>query len=183
MFRGAYEEQMKLKMLFATLLLCVGSTLAIAADQPVAAAAMATATPISPDVTFETFKPVFQTDVSIVYQSIWKGSVNPTYALSENSALELMAILNAYDPSLKPVLFHSGPFGWTLSGGFGATKEVPWIKLADGTAFNAGLIADFWNHGYSMNYVRDMMKMELNWDHQAALAGTPYNTWVVNYPK
>jgi hypothetical protein len=175
---------MKVRMLLATLLLCVGSTLAVAADQtPVAAAAMATATPISPDVTFESFKPVFSTDVTVFYQGIWKASVNPTYALSENSALELITVLNAYDPSLKPVLFHSGPFGWDLSGGFGASREVPWIKLADGTAFNAGLIADFWNHGYSMNYVHDMMKAELNWDHLAALAGTPYNTWVLNYPK
>lgn len=72
----------------------------------------------APDYT--NFVPQFQQDVVIYnpYADVTrhidpKTPVNPEYALSETSALQLSVVLKDYGATL----FHSGPFGWTLSWG------------------------------------------------------------------
>ncbi len=121
-----------------------------------------------PDYT--NFVPVFQNDVSIYnpYADLVrhidpKTPVNPAYALSETSALQLSVVLKDYGVTI----FHSGPFGWTLSWGFEASRLVPWFAFPDGTKVNAGLLAWYWSHGYPPElvwlWVRGDIRSMLEW--------------------
>jgi len=115
---------------------------------------------------FNNFQPKFQDDVFILnphnpdpnnlVQA--KTQVNPAYALSESSALELMVVLKDY----KPVLFHSGPFGWLSSWGFAPTRAVPWLLFPDGTVCNAGLLAWYWSHGFPPALVWGFVKLDID---------------------
>lgn len=141
---------------------------------------------VNPNPTFESYKPVFADDVFIVNETMklmnypgWQVKVNPSYALSEASALELLEVLKEY----RPVLFHSGPFGWSGSGGFKASRLVPWLKFPDGSAVNAGLIANYWAHGFSLSWLTYCVKTDIAWMHQMALDKPEFFTWVLNYPR
>lgn len=150
-----------------------------------ALAAFASAQPVSPAPTFETYKPVFQQDVFIVNEAMklqnfpgWQVQVNPAYALSETSALELMVVLQ----DERPVLFHSGPFGWEGSGGFKASRLVPWFKFPDGAAVNAGLLAYYWTHGFSLAWLKECVSRDLAWMHKQAAEQPDSFQWIAGYP-
>lgn len=139
-----------------------------------------------PAPSFETYKPVFQTDVYILNDYVTyahplglqaKVPVSPAYALSETSALELLVVL----ADQHPTLFHSGPFGWASSWGFATSRLVPWIKFPDGSCTNAGLIAWYFTHGFSQSYLKLNVQAEIDWMHKAALEGTGNYDKVFNY--
>jgi len=127
-----------------------------------AAVALFSALAVAQD--YSTYKPVFQTDVYVVNpfttnQTIDKKTqVNPAYALSETSALELAAVLKDYGVTI----FHSGPFGWFTSGQFTVTRSVPWLQFPNGAICNAGLIAWYWSHGFPPNVVMLWVKSDLD---------------------
>ena len=115
---------------------------------------------------YANYKPKFRDDVFILNDYVTQAKpfgiqekvpVNPSYALDETSALELLVVLAEY----KPVLFHSGPFGWTLSGGFRPSKVVPWLAFPDGSVINAGLMAWYWSHGFSQSYLKFCIETEI----------------------
>lgn len=147
-----------------------------------AAAALAQSAP----ATFETYKPAFSQDVFIVNEAMhqanypgWKVGVNPFYALSDASAFELLEVMKDY----QPVMFYAGPFGWGQSGGFKSTRLVPWFKFPDGSAMNAGLLAQYFAHGFSLAWVKFCIGEEMAWlrkqveangsDNFAAIPGYP----------
>ena len=116
----------------------------------------------TPDYT--NFKPVFQEDIFVLNPYVpdpnsqiqKKTQVNPVYALSETSALELAVVLKDY----SPVVIHSGPFGWLSRGQFSVTRSVPWLLFPDGSLVNAGLVASYFSHGYPANFIIQSIKQD-----------------------
>lgn len=95
------------------------------------------------------FTPVFQRTVQAWGYGIGMGApVNPTYCLSEKSAVELAKLL----ADLQPSIIHMLPFGPLFHGqitGMENPDGVPWFAFPDGSYLNAGSdLAAFWTHGY-----------------------------------
>lgn len=115
---------------------------------------------------FSNFTPVFQQDVFVINPFSpdpntllqRKAQVNPSYALSETSALELAVVLKDY----RPTIVHCGPFGWFTSGQFTVDHAVPWFVFPDGTMYNAGLIAWYFSHGLPAALVERWVRADLD---------------------
>lgn len=138
----------------------------------------------APDYT--TFQPKFQDDVFMLNPYVTnlntniqaKTPVNPAYALSETSALELSVVLKEYGVTV----FHSGPFGWLSSWGFAPTRAVPWLQFPDGTICNAGLIAWYWSHGYPPGLVWMWVKQDIDYMQKAQALNPDLNSGVARMP-
>lgn len=140
---------------------------------------------------YATFQPKFDADVTILNEvaaqapQYWllKGikervSVNPAYALSETSALELLIVLADY----KPVLFHSGPFGWMKGGPFAASRPVAWFEFPSGARINAGLLAWYWTHGFGPEFLKLCLRLDIERMNQMAADGYPAYQQVEKLP-
>lgn len=108
------------------------------------------------------YKPVYMTDETLAgmtvdatgtpKQSTW--NVNPQYCLTDQSAGELLAILQAAYPQYRIEAFKMDPENFSPATPFHFNLEVPWIAitnpggLQDGQdqvyRFNAGQFSDYW---------------------------------------
>jgi len=139
--------------------------------------------------TYANFAPVFQSDVVMLNPAVTAANqqnpaiqkntpVNPLYALSETSALDLLLVMAEY----RPVLFHSSPFGFAQgSGGWSSNRLVPWFIFPDGSAVNAGLLASYWTHGLLPATVKANVALDMA--HTAAQATSGFDfSKIFNYP-
>ena len=100
------------------------------------------------------FKPTFRSDVGVVNALTSPpqfSAINPTYCLSEQSAVDLQSLLL----DLKPQIVHDWPMsGWPQANAYYQTAQVPYLKFPDGTTINAGFEAAFFHSWISASFRR-----------------------------
>jgi len=95
---------------------------------------------VDPNVTADTYKPVFRHNVATTQANGETTPVNPVYCLSDKSAGELASILG----DLQPEIEQATPTAFREGGGVSVNHLVPWLKFPSGLMVNAGLEANYW---------------------------------------
>lgn len=119
---------------------------------------------------------ISQSDFQTTYWVFWFGSiplyqVPAVYCLSPQKAQELLAELSTQIKGISLVQDNpEGPFfsnpNASIKNTAGSVPTVPFLQLtgASGKTFreNAGLIANWWNHGYDPAFASSMALADLN---------------------
>jgi hypothetical protein len=107
------------------------------------------------------FSPVFDASAGIVGPSPTPGvvtfiPVDKIYCLNPDSAKVLAEILAEFSPSVE----FKSPLG-QFGGAFHEVGLVPFLKFPNGFEINAGLLANYWNHGWSFETAYNACKADL----------------------
>ena len=118
------------------------------------------------------FKPTFRSDVGVVNALTSPpqfSAINPTYCLSEQSALDLQSLLL----DLKPQIVHDWPMsGWPQANAYYQPALVPYLKFPDVTTINAGIEAAFFTHGYPPAFAEAAVRNDIAITQQASAAAS-----------
>ena len=117
-------------------------------------------TPLTP----EDFKPTagdpkyFQQGMFVIGPAmggqVTTSFVNPLYCGTMYTAQVMAAVLAALDPQIVML----PPFNtWSPGSPFQQIGVVPWLKFANNTLENAGLLASSWTHGYSLDFIEGVV--------------------------
>ena len=108
--------------------------------------------PISPKKT--EFTPAFDASVYVTFNGHFIASYNPIYCLTPVSAEQLKLIL----ADLGAEVLYDYPVGPTPP--FTPSAKVPWLRIK-GVTVNAGLMANYWNHGYPPDYAEQHCRADI----------------------
>lgn len=110
------------------------------------------------------YVPQFDSTLYVTCNGQFCGSINPVYCLDESSVPGLLALL----APLKPTEVHGPPLG-SMTGPFAQSGQVPFLLFPNGETpnieINAGLLANYWNHGYPPTFALSqcLADLENNW--------------------
>lgn len=138
---------------------------------------------VAPAPTYANFVPIF-TNVQVVYDTPAAGflssyTVNPLYCLDPDSAVQLQQILSGYGVKI----FFTGPAGWTSNYGATVSQQVPWFIFPDGTPINAGILASEWTHGYSIDFIKQVVNATIAQYQSLTAQGYNWSLQVQNLPQ
>lgn len=112
------------------------------------------------------YTPVFDNGFFVTFKGMFAAPINPVYCLDEVSVTGLISQLLSFSPT-EVHQFPLGAFG--PGSPFIQSGLVPYLRFniqGGGTVdINAGLLANYWNHGYSEEYALSQCIADLktNW--------------------
>lgn len=130
-------------------------------------------------VTPETFVPQFDSEVKVYAPNGSSFRVNPKYCATKETADAVRDILSA--KGFPSTMFQQGPQGRLFSGW--ASDPVYWLQFQEfgsenGTKINAGLLADYFTHGYPVAYALAGMVREYEWEAYNQGFGPSPSPWI-----
>lgn len=117
------------------------------------------------------YTPEFRTDVTVTMPDGRSSQVNPKYCLTKDNALQLAALLSGRLASMSITVSegYPGVEDRRFGGGVTQSSKVAWLDFHDaadgtvGTRANAGLLADYFTHGYPPEYALKCALRDYEW--------------------
>lgn len=97
------------------------------------------------------YLPEFRNDVAVVDgfgQVI--SFIHPRYCATNRAAEEFAKVV----PDLKPQIFYAFPLDFAPASPYKITAQVPWVKFANGSVHNVGLLIGYWERYDPVNAER-----------------------------